>query len=109
MSAECWAVNNTGSHCFHDTHCCECGAISREARCPICNSDPCSCAEDEDLEQKWEETAKRNAPLHEKAEKEFFEKLKYKHKPLPANALTSWPYIHSKMEAAKHLNELKDE
>ncbi len=60
----------------------------RALPCPICNMDPCACDDDEELD---------NKPIRPYA------------KPFPASAFNTWPSLHSKMEIAKHLNELKDE
>jgi len=47
--------------------------------------------------------ASRDEPKLAKEEKT------YKHAPLPARALTSWPGLHEKMAVAKLLDELKDD
>ncbi len=67
-------------------------------KCPTCGMDPCACDDDEELykDQGVEDlTRQMQTP-----------KGCWKHKPLPAGALTSWPSLHDKMAAAKLLNEL---
>ena len=95
-----------------------------QAKCPICRSDPCSCMEDEDLDRAKARSTCNRCGTSTDMSKDACETCRltglearqnasdpsikaYKHKPLPAQALTSWPSIHQKMEVAKQLNELK--
>ncbi len=91
----------------------------RLAKCPVCNMDPCACDDDEELGKNPQCDFASDGfccthysmACYVKSEQfdKFTEAVKPKHKPFPTQALTSWPSIHSKMEVAKHLNELKDE
>jgi len=107
-----------------------------QEKCPRCGADPCACDYDEELDASRQTYAPNKPKSEDTVTKPacqmavdgfcythksmacyvsseqfdgFVEAVKPKHKPLPARALTSWPGLHSKMEAAKLLNELKDE
>lgn len=85
----------------------------QKVKCPVCGSDPCSCLDDEELDKAMNyEAVVGGGIIHSgKIQGRLVgnDATTYKHKPLPARALTSWFSIHDKMAAAKHLNELKDE